>query len=74
LRDGKRARAIAQKALDRKETPSGLEAMAAACAETGDFDEAVRWQRKAIDHPKLADRGARDRLALYENKKPFRLD
>jgi hypothetical protein len=52
-----------------------LETLAAACAESGDFDSAVKWEQKAIDLSQ--DDGAfvkraKERLALYREKKPYR--
>jgi len=55
--------------------PSVLDAMAAAHAETGDFDKAVEYQKKALaDKAFGKDSGekARERLKLYEQKKPWR--
>jgi hypothetical protein len=50
-----------------------LAVLAAAYAETGDFDEAVRWQTQAGEHVQeaLADEMA-DRLALYRDGRPCR--
>jgi hypothetical protein len=52
-----------------------ISALAAACAEVGDFDAAVRWQSKAIElTPAGKDKHRRDgqeRLALYKDGKPF---
>ena len=50
-----------------------LDPLAAACAETGDFDAAVKWEEKAID---LAPDGVkkddyRARLELYRAGKPY---
>ncbi len=53
-----------------------LNILAAAFAEAGDFDAAVKWQEKALgllakdDEPKRKDFGAR--LTLYRAKKPYR--
>jgi tetratricopeptide (TPR) repeat protein len=48
LRDGKRALDLAQRTLRDGATPSRLETLAMASAEAGDFDEAVRVQRRVI--------------------------
>jgi tetratricopeptide (TPR) repeat protein len=76
-RDGKKALEHAAKARELMGgKPDGdLEPLAAAYAENGRFDEAVRWQKKAVemlkeDDPARAE--ARSRLKLYEEKKPFR--
>jgi hypothetical protein len=52
-----------------------LDTLAAAYAEAGEFDKAVETQQKALDDPELIKDdgdGARKRLALYREKKPFR--
>jgi len=74
-RDGKAAVANAWKACQL--TPSKqfslFDTLAAAHAENGDYSEAVRWQRQAID---LSSERARpllqSRLELYENNTPYR--
>ena len=48
VRDGKRALDLAQRSLRAGATPSRLETLAMASAEAGDFDEAVRVQRRVI--------------------------
>jgi Zn-dependent protease len=57
--------------------PSFLATMAAACAEIGDFDQAVRWHTCALVHPayrqKHGDPTVSDRLQLYQQGLPFRL-
>lgn len=57
LRDGKRAVELATRAaeLTKFNAPHILSTLAAAYAETGDFDKAVEWSQKAIDLSKLAD-------------------
>ncbi len=54
--------------------PGTLDTLAAAYAEAGDFDAAVRWQARAIEL--LGDESARDRfrsrLELYRARKPYR--
>jgi len=51
LRDGKKAVEAARKAceLSEEKVASYLDTLAAAYAETGDFDQAVEWERKAMD-------------------------
>lgn len=53
----------------------GAEATAAAMAENGDFKRAVKTQHGAIALAETAEktRAARERLALYEAGKPYRL-
>jgi hypothetical protein len=47
--------------------------LAAACAEAGDFDSAVKWQETAIDlAPKTSQADLRARLELYQAHKPYR--
>jgi tetratricopeptide (TPR) repeat protein len=76
FRDARRAIELATKACELNELQSGwaLDILAAAYAEAGQFDEAVRYQTKALE-----DRGQRanwdefrKRLELYKQKKPFR--
>jgi len=75
LRDGKGAVEIATKACELIEwkNPALLGTLSAACAESGDFDAAVKWQTKAIDL--LSDQKEKEdyrkRLQLYEEKKPY---
>ncbi len=76
-RDGKGAVVDATRAcvLTKWDRPKLLEVLAAACAEAGDFDTAVRWQKKAASHPAYAGAEAARALAgvkRYENKMPYR--
>lgn len=76
LRDGPRAVSEATRACELAEwkVPDCLDALAAAYAEAGDFDSAVRWQTKALE---LTTAGAPTRpamqlrLADYQARRPF---
>src|SRR5262245_12654781 len=55
--------------------PKHLEALAAAYSEDGDFDAAVKWQKKALDDPEYAKKygeTGRNLLSLYERKEAYR--
>jgi tetratricopeptide (TPR) repeat protein len=74
-RNGKRAVEEATKAceLTRWRAANCLDTLAAAYAETGDFDAAVKWQTKALEiaaEKKKPD--YQSRLDLYKAHKPFR--
>jgi tetratricopeptide (TPR) repeat protein len=76
LRDGQKAKAYASKAceLSQYKASHSLEALAAACAETSDFAEAITWQQKAIELvPGKEQAELRSRLELYRSAKRFRL-
>ena len=49
-----------------------LDTLAAAHAEAGDFEKAVKYQKQAIELDKPNEKEYRERLALYEAKKPYR--
>jgi tetratricopeptide (TPR) repeat protein len=54
---------------------AAFDTLAAAYAEAGQFDEAVKWQKKALADRKLAEESGgemRGRLRLYEARKPYR--
>jgi tetratricopeptide (TPR) repeat protein len=77
IRDGKRAIQMATKAYELTEWKSGweLNTLAAAYAEAGQFDEAVRYQTKALEEPDVrgpARDDFRQRLELYTQGKPYR--
>jgi tetratricopeptide (TPR) repeat protein len=77
LRNGKDAVLHAKKAceLNHWQEPGFLETLAAACAEAGDFKEAVKWQKKAeslVAGDKARQDEARKRLALYEKGEAYR--
>jgi tetratricopeptide (TPR) repeat protein len=71
-RDGKKAVESATQAckLANWKNPDYLETLAAACAETGDFDAAVNWQSKANDLRDDQDELGELRLRRYQEKKP----
>ena len=50
-----------------------LDILAAAYAETGEFDLAVKWRLRAIELEKYeqAKKECRSRLRLYQQKKPY---
>jgi tetratricopeptide (TPR) repeat protein len=75
LRDGKRAFELATKACELTEwkNPFNIGALAAAYAACGDFKEAVKWQKKAIELG-YVDEKDQQRLQLYEAGKPDRDD
>ena len=81
VRDGKRAIQIATKSVELGCWAWQLDALAAAYAEAGLFDEAARYQTKALEGPFWLPEGTpwepdRDaflrRLDLYKQKKPYR--
>jgi tetratricopeptide (TPR) repeat protein len=77
FRDGKTALELARRAVDAGKERDGwaYSALAAACAETGDFDAAIANQERALAIKDYSDEeGApgRVRLALYKQMKPFR--
>ena len=76
FRDGARAVESATRAceLTNWKSANNVDTLAAACAEAGDFDSAIRWQEKA--QPLFPDDETRargkERLNLYKLGKPFR--
>jgi tetratricopeptide (TPR) repeat protein len=72
-RDGKKAVASAQIACKVSKGPEEFATLAAAFAESGDFEQAVEWQSKAIDLATAEQRSEFEtRLDLYKNKRPYR--
>jgi tetratricopeptide (TPR) repeat protein len=77
FRDGQQAVALATKACELSSwaDAEALDALAAAYAEVGDFDLAVKYQSKAIEldqtDAELVNK-SRQRLALYKDHKPYR--
>ncbi len=75
VRDGKKALEAANKAYELAKGVNELAALAAAHAELGEFNKAVEWQIKAIEAAPQAVKGQyRQRLKLYEEKKPYRIE
>ncbi len=76
FRDGKRAVELAKQActLTRYKDANMLDTLAAACAEAGEFDEAVKWLEKARENAAFVKESGEDsqtRLKLYLDKKPY---
>ncbi|MFV1959274.1 MAG: tetratricopeptide repeat protein, partial [Planctomycetota bacterium] len=78
VRDGKRAVALAEQAVEgtHRNRPEPLDALAAAYAEVGHFDDALRTVQEALTmagrvSPKLAG-DLRARATLYQRRKPYR--
>jgi tetratricopeptide (TPR) repeat protein len=78
MRDARKAVEYATRACEmtRWQDPSTMETLAAAYAESGNFDEAIKWQQKAVNLTPttflttLDQR--RSRLALYQQHQPWR--
>ena len=74
-RDGALALSLAMRACEitQYRMPQALNALAAAYAEQGEFNGAATWQEKSIGlSPEDQKSGLKDRLKLYEEKKPYR--
>lgn len=75
VRNGVKAVEYATKACELSEwkVPALFDTLAAAYAETGDFDNAVKWENKSLasnaSYATLERMG--QRLSLYEQKKPY---
>ena len=75
LRNGQQALRAAMTACDLSNgrDPNCLDTLAAAYAETGNFDEAIKPQEKAIKMNQAGERsGLEQRLAAYRQHKPHR--
>jgi serine/threonine-protein kinase len=75
VRDGKRAVSLATTACELTEWKylPALDTLAAAYAEAGDFDSAVKWQTRAIERaPDNKKDNLPSRLELYQQRQPYR--
>ncbi len=75
VRDGKRAIELALKGCKLTDNKQAhiLSTLAAAYAETGDWDEAIKWSKKANEVTDDKNREQiKQELTSYENKKPWR--
>jgi tetratricopeptide (TPR) repeat protein len=76
VRDGRAAVVAAKKACELAgwKKHSYIDTLAAACAEAGDFEQAVKYEKQAIDMAQSEDRdqaALQRRLTLYENRLPY---
>lgn len=77
VRDGRKAIELALKAcqLSDWKNPGHLDTLAAAYARVNDFDNAVKWQEKALESPGVTNKkGMQQRLDLYKERKPWPID
>jgi tetratricopeptide (TPR) repeat protein len=67
--------AISACQLTHWENPNYLDTLAAAYAANGQFGEAVKWQKEAIDRSIISSQTdqMKTRLTLYENKRSYRV-
>jgi tetratricopeptide (TPR) repeat protein len=77
IRDGKKAIQYAKTACELKDyhRADDLGTLAAAYAEAGQFDDARKWQRKALDDADYArtyGEQAREMFKLFDQRKPYR--
>ncbi|MCP4681827.1 MAG: tetratricopeptide repeat protein [Desulfobacterales bacterium] len=78
VRDGNKAIALAKLSAEKRLWSSTLDTLAAAYAETGQFEDAVKTQQKAIDLLKKENKTEQlapmlKRLDFYNARKPWRL-
>ena len=77
FRNGRQAVADATAAckIDSWDNWDYIDTLAAAYAEAGDFEKAIKFEQKAIRKARHADtKAAQERLALYQQHRPFRLE
>ncbi|MGD1030262.1 MAG: tetratricopeptide repeat protein [Opitutaceae bacterium] len=75
FRNGPKAESFARKACELTEwkNPDYVDTLAVACAEAGDFGEAVKWENTYLEFnpPKESADSARQRLSLFAAKKAY---
>jgi tetratricopeptide (TPR) repeat protein len=76
IRDGKKAIEYATKACELSQwgNLNQINTLAAAYAEAGDFDNAIKWENKILETPSLTPEEAalaKERLALYQAHQPY---
>ena len=78
VRSGARAVELATQACKLTDFKNGafIDTLAAAHAEKGEWDEAVKWQQEAVklsaDQPEEVRKEMEDRIPLYKEKKAYR--
>jgi len=76
LRDGSKAVALSTRLCELTEwrQPQYMDTLAAAFAETGDFESAIKWQERAVSllHDDQNRREYEDRLRLFQSRRPYR--
>jgi tetratricopeptide (TPR) repeat protein len=76
VRNGKEAVELALKACELSDWKDGgiIDTLAAAYAETGDFDRAVKYEKQVVEmvKPSTDRHKLQQRVALYEQHKPYR--
>lgn len=76
MRNGKEAVELATKAceLSQWQNWSEIDTLAAAYAEAGDFDQAIKYERHVMQmtRPPTSDGRIKQRLTLYEKHKAYR--
>lgn len=75
VRDGARAMQLAERCCEitLQRVPWCLSTLAAACAELGNFEDAIAYQQQAIERaPHSEVQQYHERLELYEQNRPFR--
>ena len=72
-RDGKKAVVLATKSCEPSQWKNAcdLNILAAACAESGDFESAVKWETRAIELGGDDKQEQELRLELYRERKPY---